>query len=82
MLVITKLMCNSRVEIQIRKSVKEFKENPLECIPNSYYLNYKQIGVYVLQKFISIFRDKFLCLVWLYISPWMSAVYPTHLCYN
>ena len=59
------LMCNSRVKIEIRKKCKKFKENRLECvfIPNSYYLNYKQIGVYVLQKFIPIFRDMSLSLL-------------------
>jgi hypothetical protein len=37
---------------------------------SSYYLFANK---YLLQKIIFVFSDIFLCLLWLFISPWMNA---------
>jgi len=56
------------VEIQILKLLQNVIGIKQNVYCNSYYLNCK----YLLQKFIFIFRDMSVCLLWLFISIWMK----------
>ena len=49
------------------KKVKSILQN-VDC--NSYYLIANK---YVLQQFIFVYRDMSLCLLWLFMSPWINA---------
>ena len=60
------------VKIQILKLLKNVKSIKQYVYCNSYYLNCKQL----LQKFIFVFRDMPVCLLWLFTSMWMNFFNP------
>lgn len=59
--------------LKLLKNVKCIKQN-VHC--NSYYLNCKHL----LHKFIFVFRDMSVCLLWLFISTWINFFNPFNIC--
>jgi len=55
------------VKVQILKLLKNVKSIKQNVYCNSYYLSCKHL----LQKFIFVFRDMSVCLLWLFTSVWM-----------